>query len=455
LSLYGKLYLSWLYPFYESTLRKRKTFDHYRYLKKSQWYGRDELLEIQFREVKKLLQHAYEQAPFYRQSFQEAGITPGDIKSHDDLRKLPVIDKDVIRANKDQMVAQNFVGQTLPKATGGSTGQPLEFEYTRASYEWRVATRLRGYEWAGCHEGEKVGYIWGAAVGNPPLTQRAKEWFHHALLRQKYFNTFLFDNEAIADVCRSLKRYSPEVLVAYTTPMYNFAVSVREQGIDPPQVRSVITAAEKVQDFQRKTIEEVFGCKVFNTYGSREFMLIASECEAHGGLHVNVENLYVEIVHDDKNLDPNGPGELLVTDLHNYGMPFIRYNIGDLGVPWTNGECACGRGLPMIADVEGRLLDTIITPEGRMVPGEFFPHLAKEFNEIKQFQVIQNEIERLVIKVVPSREFTGTPLEQFKGEITGVIGNGLELDIQMVDEIPLTATGKYRVTISNVWKNER
>ena len=90
-----------------------------------------------------------------------------------------------------------------------------------------------------------------------------------------------------------------------------------------------------------------------------------------------------------------------------------------------------------------------------MVPGEFFPHLAKEFKEIKQFQVIQNEIERLVIKVVPSREFTGAPLEQFKREITGVIGNGIQLDIQMVDEIPLTATGKYRVTISNVWKDER
>jgi phenylacetate-CoA ligase len=455
LSLYGKFYFSFLYPFYESTFRRRKTFEHYRYLKDTQWLGRDELLEIQFRGLKKLLQHAYDQVPFYRNYYRESGITPEDIVNPDDISKLPVIDKDVIRANKDQMVARNMRGQTIPKSTGGSTGQPLEFEYTRASYEWRVATRLRGYGWAGCHEGEKVGYIWGAAVGNPPLKQRAKEWFHHLLLRQKYFNTFVLDDKVIADACRQLKRYSPDVLVAYTTPMYNFAVSVRDQGIEPPRVRSVITAAEKVQDFQRETIEEVFGCKVFNTYGSREFMLIASECEEHSGLHVNVENLYVEIDHDSKKLDPSGPGELLVTDLHNFGMPFIRYNIGDLGVPWMDGGCACGRGLPLIADVEGRLLDTIVTPAGRMVPGEFFPHLAKEFKEIKQFQVVQDELERLVIKVVPSFEFTGAPLEQFKSEIIGVIGNEIELDIQMVDEIPLTATGKYRVAISNVWNAKR
>jgi phenylacetate-CoA ligase len=455
LTFYGKLYFSHLYPFYESTLRGRKTFDHYRHLEKTQWYRRDELLELQFHEIKKLLRHAYEQVPFYRSSFQALGATPDDINSLADFSRLPIIDKDVIRENKADMIARDWRGRTLPKSTGGSTGQPLEFEYTRASYEWRVATRMRGYGWAGCYEGEKTGYIWGAAVGDPPFKQRAKEWLHHLVLRQRYFNTFEFDDQVIREVCRNLKRFAPEVIVAYTTPMYNFAVSVREQGIEPPKIRAVVTAAEKVQDFQRKTIEEVFGCKVFNTYGSREFMLIASECEEHTGMHVNVENVCVEIVHDTRTLDPGGPGELIVTDLHNYGMPFIRYNIGDLAVPWSGkGECACGRGLPLIADVEGRLLDTIVTPAGKMVPGEFFPHLAKEYGEIKQFQVIQDDVERLVIKVVPSREFTGEPLQHFKDEIVKVIGADIALDILMVDDIPLTATGKRRVTVSNVWKGD-
>lgn len=455
MSLYGKLYFSYLYPFYESTLRGRKTFDHYRYLQATQWYGRDELLEIQLRELRQLLRHAYEQVPFYRRAFEDLDATPDDIKSLQDFGRLPVIDKDVIRANKADLAARNMRGRTLPKSTGGSTGQPLEFEYTRDSYEWRVATRMRGYEWAGCREGEKTGFIWGSAIGTPPLAQRAKEWIHHAVLRQKYFNTFEFDDRVIADVCRRLRRFAPDVIVGYTTPLYNFAVSVREQGIEPPRVRAVITAAEKVQDFQRQTMEEVLGCEVFNTYGSREFMLIASECEAHSGLHVNAENLCVEIVHGSGRLDPNGPGELVVTDLHNFGMPFIRYRIGDLGVPWNGGQCDCGRGLPMIADVEGRLLDTIVTPAGKMVPGEFFPHLAKEFSEIKQFQVVQDEIERLVIKVVQEGEFAGPPLKRFRDEVKQVVGDDVTLDIQIVDEIPLTATGKRRVTVSNVWKDER
>jgi phenylacetate-CoA ligase len=455
LSLYGKLYFSFLYPFYESALRQRKTFDHYRYLQKTQRYGRDQLLEIQFGEIKKLLKHAYEQVPYYQRVFRDIGVTPADIESPEDFAKLPFIDKDVIRRHKDDMVARNMLGRTLPKSTGGSTGEPLHFEYTRSSYEWRVATRMRGYEWAGCRDGEKTGYIWGTPIGVPPRTQRVKEWLHHTLLQQRYFDTFRLDDDMVADVCRRLRRFSPDVIVAYTTPIYNFALSVREQGVEPPRIRSVITAAEKVQEYQRRTIEEVFGCEVFNTYGSREFMLIASECEEHSGLHVNVENLCVEIVHEDKKLDRDGPGELVVTDLHNYGMPFIRYKIGDLGIPSKKDRCGCGRGLPMIADVEGRLLDTIVTPAGRMVPGEFFPHLAKEFQEIKQFQVIQDELERLVIKIVPSGDFAGQPLKRFKEEIANVVGEQTTLDVQFVDEIPLTATGKQRVTISNVWESRR
>jgi phenylacetate-CoA ligase len=442
-----------LYPFYESTLKKRKTLEYYEFLKKSQWYGRDQLLDIQFAKIKALLHHAYEHVPFYQRTFQNMGATPHDIDSLEDYSRLPMIDKDTIRTNKDDMVARDHVGRTMSKATGGSTGQPLQFEYTRTSYEWRTATRMRGYEWGGCYEGEKVGLIWGTAIGEPPLKQRAKEWLHHALLRQKYFNAFLFDDRVIDDVCRQLKRFAPEVIVAYTTPMYNFAVSLRDRGIDPPRFRSVITAAEKVQRYQREVIEDAFGCKVFNSYGSREFMLIASECDAHNGLHVNAENLCVEIVHDNPRLDPGGPGELVVTDLHNYGMPFLRYKIGDLGVPSTTNVCGCGRGLPMIDDVEGRLLDMILTPEGRMVPGEFFPHLVKEFSEIKKFQVVQNERDRLVIKIEQESEFSGPPLERFKDEIQKVVGASITLDVQFVDEIPLTATGKYRVTISKLWEN--
>jgi phenylacetate-CoA ligase len=456
MSLYGNLYTS-LYRFYESTLRGRSTFDHYDSLQKSQWYSRDQLSEIQFGELKKLLRHAYDQVPFYRRMFEERDLAPDDIKSMSDYKRLPVIDKDDIRTHKHDMVARDHSGRTIPKATGGSTGQPLKFEYTHASYEWRVAVRMRGYEWARCRDGEKVGYIWGAPIGTPPLAQRVKEGLHHLLLRQKYFNSFLFDEETIDQVSMKLRRFAPEVVVGYTTPLYNFAVSLRDRGIAAPRLRSAITAAEKVQDYQREVIEEVFGCEVFNTYGSREFMLIASECEAHSGLHVHAENIVAEIVHDDDLLSPGAgkAGELVITDLHNYGMPFIRYKIGDLGIPSDVKNCPCGRGLPLIEDVEGRLLDMILTRDGRMVPGEFFPHLAKEFPEIKQFEVVQEELDSLSIRIVQARKFAGGSLERFKAEVEKVVGDNIRLDIEFVDHIPVTATGKSRVTISHVLSKDR
>jgi phenylacetate-CoA ligase len=454
LALYSSIFFS-LYRFYESTLRGRETFDHYDFLQKSQWYPRDQVLELQFAELKKLLQHAYDQVPFYRRIFEDSGLAPEDIKTMADYRHLPLIDKEDIRAHKDEMVARDHLGKTMPKTTGGSTGQPLEFEYTRASYEWRVAARMRGYEWANCRDGEKVGYIWGAAIGTPPLSQRMKEGLHHFLLRQKYFNSFLFDDETIDQVCRELRTFEPQVVVGYTTAVYNFALSVRDRGLRPPKLRTVVTAAEKVQDYQRKVIEEVFGCKVFNTYGSREFMLIGSECEEHTGLHINAENIVAEIVHDGELLGPGGAGELVITDLHNYGMPFIRYKIGDLGVPSEVQSCPCGRGLPLIKDVEGRVLDMIVTRDGRMVPGEFFPHLAKEFAEIKQFQVVQNDLDSLLIKIVEAEDFKGASLDRFKEEVENVVGKDIRFDIEFVDQIPVTATGKSRVTVSNVLSEGR
>ena len=449
MAIYSTIFFS-LYRFYESTLRGRDTFDHYDFLQKSQWYPRDQVLEIQFAELKKLLQHAYDQVPFYRRIFEDKGLVPEDIKTMADYRQLPCIDKDHFRAHKDEMIARDHLGKTMPKATGGSTGQPLQFEYTRTSYEWRVAARMRGYEWAYCRDGEKVGHIWGTAIGTPPLSQRMKEGLHNLFLRRKYFNAFLFSDETIEQVCRELRKFAPEVVVGYARPLYNLAVSVRDRGIRPPKLRSVITAADKMQDYQREVIEEVFGCEVFNTYGSREFMLIGSECEEHTGLHINAENIVAEIVHDDELFEPGGPGELVITDLHNYGMPFIRYKIGDLGVPSEEQSCPCGRGLPLIKDVEGRLLDMIITRDGRMVPGVFFPHLAKEFVEIKQLQVVQNDLDSLLIKIVQAQDFKGASLDRFKEEVENVVGKGIRFDIEFVDQIPATATGKLRVTISNV-----
>jgi phenylacetate-CoA ligase len=436
--------------FYEKNIKRRKILNYRRLLESSQWWTKEKLLEFQWQELKKLLKHAEEQVPYWQKVFKDLGITSEDIKSYSDFRRLPIVTKEDIRNNKNLMIARNYLGKTWTKSTGGSTGVPLELDYTPDSYDWRVAVSKRGYAWAGCEDGMKQAHIWGVAIGKVPLLKRIKENIYHRILRQRYYNCFEFDEKKMKEVLRDLNSYKPEIIVGYTNPLYNFAKFVRDNGRINFRPRAIISGAEKLHKFQTKEISEVFDCEVFNTYGSREFMLVASECEKHKGLHINVENLFVEIIKEDGTPAKSGEiGDIVITDLHNYGMPFIRYKIGDMAIA-SDRTCFCRRGLPMLEDVIGRSLDMIKTPEGRFVPGEFFPHLMKEFNWIKQFQVIQESLDNLAIKIVKNGLSDNGQLNFLQDEIKRVLGQRMNIDIQFVDEIPLTKSGKFRVTISNI-----
>lgn len=437
--------------FHEKFIKRRKMLDYRAFLEKSQWWSKGELERHQLAALQKLLAHAYQNVPYWRETFARLGLTPADVRSLDDLRKLPVIDKAEIRAHKDRMIADNWRGRTWTKATGGSTGVPLELDYTPESYDWRVACSKRGYSWAhGCEDGKRQAYIWGVGIGRQPFLKKLKEDLHHAMLGQKYFNCFEFDGARMADCLSELKRYRPEYIVGYTNPLYEFAKFVEKDGGPGFAPKAVISAAEKLHPFQREKIQAVFKCAAFNTYGCREFMLIGAECEKHEGLHLSMENLLVEIIKEDGSpARPGETGDIVVTDLHNFGMPFIRYRIGDIGI-LSEKPCSCGRGLIMLKDVLGRSLDIIRTPDGKVVPGEFFPHLMKEFKGIERFQVVQDRLDHLEIKVVKNAAFSDAELRFLQEEIRKVTGAGLRTDYSFVDDIPLTRTGKFRVTVSQI-----
>lgn len=448
--MYSRLYKNILNPFYESVIKRRKMLKYRRFLEDSQWWPYEKLQAFQREELTKLLKHAYENAPYWRRQFDRVGLKTSDIKTYEDFCRIPVTDKNNIRENYEAMRAVNYAGKTWKKSTGGSTGEPLHFEYTPESYDWRVAASKRGYSWAGCEDGVKQAYIWGVAVGNVPPLKRLKEDLHHMFLRQKYFNCFDFSEKKMARAIASLNRYKPEIIAGYTNPLYNFAKYIKSHGKISFKPKAVISAAEALHDFQRKEISSVFGCSVFNTYGSREFMLIASECDKHRGLHINMENLLVEVLGDDgRPVKPGETGEIVITDLHNYGMPFIRYKIGDLGIA-TDRICSCGRGLPLIDKIEGRVLDTIRTPDGRVIPGEFFPHLMKDFEEVDKFQVIQEDIDGLTIKIVRRKEVSNDAMRSIRNDVVRIVGDKIKINFQFVPDIPLTQTGKFRVVISKI-----
>ena len=436
------------YKLYE-TLRARKSFSYLKYLKKTQWYTLNQLKDIQWEAFKSLLHHAYKNVPYYQKLFCQLSIHPKDINTFDDYRKLPILNKEIIKQNYPDLIAENYKNRLLLKSTGGTMGVPLKFGYTRESYEWRRATFFRGYGWTGYKEGKKVAYLWSIPLTDYLLKNRIKDGLYRFFLRQKYFNVFELTPEKMALYYKKMKQFKPRHIVAYAVQMYFFARFVKEKGYIIWPLESIILGAEKITISEKEFIQDVFQCPIFETYGCREFMLIASECEKHHGMHINMENLIVEVIkRDGESAEPGETGQIIVTDLHNYAMPFIRYKNED--IVKVGAKCSCGRGLEVIKEVEGRELDVIKLPNGRILSGVFFPHLLKDFEEVEKFQFIQHDYDKFTLKLVLNSEFKHPHLEEIKQIIKQFIGQASILNIEVVDEIPLTSSGKFRVTISYI-----
>lgn len=451
MALYERLFSSVLYPAYESGLRRRKTLAYLAQYEAQQWLSPEALRKLQTERLRALLEHCQAQVPYWRRRFRELGFSWQDLRGPEDLARLPVTGKDEIRAHYDEMIAENWRGRTSRKTTGGSTGQPFSFEYTRESYERRMAVMLRGYGWAGAGFGVKRLDLWGTDLGLPSRAQRAKAKLFDAILRRRVMSSFTMRRDNLHEYAGEIETYRPQVIVGYTSPLETLAEWILEHGPLKWRPGSVITAAEMLSDRQRATIERAFGAPVFHTYGCREFMLIGAECEQHRGYHASDDHLVVEVADDAGRPLESGVGNVVITDLYNWGMPFLRYANGDLaraGDPQQ--RCPCGRGLRLFGPVEGRRLDVLRTPDGRILPGEFFPHLMKEIASVDRFQVRQKRLDRLEILVVPRGEFTAADEAFLREHVGRVAGSAVQLELRLVDDIPLTASGKRRVTVSEL-----
>lgn len=450
MSLYEHAFRRLLYPGYEG-LRGRRTLQHLGEYQANQWRSPEEIAGLQWAKLKALVEHCWREVPYYRARWRAIGFEPGDLRSMSDYARLPVLTKADIRENFHGLQARSLGRHMLYKATGGSTGEPLRFGYTRESNDRRAAVMWRGYGWTGARPGRRALFLWGGAVGDPGRAAQLKERLYHAAFHRRMLNSFLMRDDNMAAYADAIAAYRPQVIVAYVDPVYRLSKWLLEHGRSIPGVVSVLGAAEALHDFQRPVIEAAFpGSKAYNTYGCREFMLIASEAEDRDGLLVNADHLVVELLDPSPTDDGNETGELAITDLHNRGMPFIRYVNGDVASragPW---DASGRRGLPRLSRIEGRRLDAIRTPDGRVLPGEFFPHMLKDVAGVRRFQVVQDSLERFTLRIVPGPGFGAEQEAYVRREVSKVLGNDASLDLQRVDDIPLTASGKFRVTVSRL-----
>lgn len=442
--LYESLFRQVLYPAYESGLRRRGTLAHLREYERDQWRSADEIAALQWTRLQTLIAHCWEHVPFYRRWWGEAGMTsPADIRDRGDYAKLPVLTKPVIREHADALISDAHRGTLYFKTTGGSTGEPLRFGYTRESYERRVAVMFRGYAWSGAHLGQRTAYLWGAPVAAPAGFALFKDRLYHAAFNRRMLNAFDMSEARMAEYADALDRFRPETIVSYVGPLVELARWIERNGRRPHRPQRILGAAEALHPHQRALLERVFGAPTYDTYGCREFMLIAAECEARDGLHLNTDHLHVEFAGGP---DAEGPSDLIVTDLHNHGMPLMRYVNGDLGTP-GHARCSCGRGLPKLAKVDGRRLDALRLRDGRLVPGEYIVYVFLYATGVKQYQVVQTSLETLRVRLVPDAGYDRSIHASIRDGIRRLTGDGIDIEFEEVDAIALTASGKRRVTV--------
>lgn len=451
---YGTVYGKILYPTYEGLIRRRPTLRYLRRLEQSQWASLDELRAMQGDALRRLVRHAWDNVPHYRQVMEDAGVSPDSIRGVDDLGRLPILTRELAREAADQRRARAGARVEIKKSTSGTSGVPLAFGYEKESEYWRQAIRLRGYGWAGYRPGSKNLHYWGSLNVHykPKPWVRFKQELDHRVRRDVYVDcTATGTAEHYEQVIEAVRRTRPDVLLCYARAGAALARTVLERGArDWPDI-NVICGAERVFPQERAAIEAAFG-PVFETYGSREVMLMACECPAHAGMHVSMENLIVETVVREPDgrvraAEPGETGEVLVTDLHNLAMPFIRYQNGDLATPEKVERCACGREHPRLRSVDGRVTDVLRDAEGKPVDGLFFNVMFSTLGEkVRSFQVVQRRDKSIQVRIVPTASFD----EELLGLIRGNCARkfpGLSVMADVVDDIPALPNGKRRPVV--------
>jgi phenylacetate-CoA ligase len=421
---------------------------HYRRLLRTQYDPADAVRARQWDAVQAQIRHAYATVPFYRRRFAEAGLRPADLSTPDDYQRLPVLTKADIRAHGAALRSTSFRGAALHrKETSGSTGVPLVVYVDEASHQHKRGCTLRADEWSGWRFGERVAKLWGDRGGlRPGWRGRLR---NRLLERVTYLDTLKITDAALAGFAAELRRAPPSLIFGHAHSVYLFAEYVRRAGV-VLRPRGVISAAMVLHSWQRRAIEKAFACRVTNRYGCEEVSLIACECERHDGLHVNADGVYVELLRDGQPVGVGEPGSVVVTDLTNRAMPLLRYQVGDVAC-WSARPCPCGRGLPLLERVEGREADYVVTPSGELISGiSLTDHLAVHIPGVAQVQIIQEEVSRLVFRIVRGPDFGPASLHRLRSLVVERFGPGVEFSCEYPERIPQEPSGKYRFCVSRV-----
>jgi phenylacetate-CoA ligase len=426
---------------------------YYETLRQTQWLAPAAMRDLQDEKLRRLVRHAYRNVPYYRARMQERKLRPEDIRGQADLHKLPFLTKvDVRKHLYFDILSENHNKRDILKiTTSGSTGEPFVCYADRAQLEFRWAATLRAQEWTGYQFGDRCVRLWHQTLGMDKV-QVAKEKLDAALTRRKFIPVFEMSEDKLEAMAREIADWDPVLMDGYAEALDFLAHYLKSRTDLPVRPKAIMSSAQTLPDSSRRLIEEAFGCRVFDKYGAREFSGIAYECEAHTGHHVVGEGFIVEVLRDGQPVKPGELGEIVITDLNNFCLPFVRYRLGDLGVAVDpDFACPCGRGLPLVGNIEGRVQSIIQGTHGRFLPGTFFAHYLKEFDHaIQKFQVVQEREGAITFHVVKGGRFSDDVLQEVLATFRQHLGEDMSIDVSFVENIEMVRTGKRLASVSRL-----
>jgi phenylacetate-CoA ligase len=447
MSIYTKFVKHISFPFIAHRNGLHNIKRHLTSIEDSQYWPIEQIKTLQLKRLRALLIHAYETTQYYKHLFDEIDLRPEKLSSVDDLKKIPLLTKDIIRDNTADLKSRAYSSSQVHfSETGGTTGVKMKFWRDDDSLSPKEAARYRFEKWTGWQIGEPVGIVWTAQqdyVGHWTAKAKIK---NELFERQVVFPAAILDENNIKNYLHLLLDKKPTMIRAFTSPIHEVARFAIERKLEFRFIKGIVTTGEPLYQHQRQLIERAFNCKVFDSYRSREAGPLAQECDEHNGLHINAESLLVEIVESEQseNLD-QGEGEIVVTDLLNFGMPLIRYKMGDMG-KISNRKCACGRGLPFLEKVTGRSADMLHTPDGKQITaGSLVLYLVDEApGPLGQVQIVQDAADHLLIRTTPNPAPTEEIKVYQKEIVKKLFGASMRVSFESVEEIPRGRSGKYQ-----------
>ncbi len=436
-----------LYPLHEK-LQGRATFDFIKEMQKTEWLSHDDLKAYQFQKLKKLLQHTAHTVPFYQKIFKEVGINPDDF-TLEDYQRIPIMEKEIFKANEDEIISTDYRNNLIRLRTGSSTGSPLWFYSCKYTQAFQNAAKLRCRKWWGIEPGDMMFEFWASPI---ELSKRGKVTVikDQYLMNHYMLSALNMTAEVMTGYVELMNKKKPRVIVGYPSAMHMLAQHIEHtNGLKLDFIpKGIVVTAEMLLPNQREAITKVFNAPVINEYGARDGGLIAYECPK-GSMHIVAENVFLEV--DEKtaiNSDPLS-GDVLVTNLDSFAYPFIRYRLGDQ-ITLSNKCCECGRSLPCLDNIEGRKTDWLTDKTGKKIHGLVVAHTIGKIQGVKQFQIIQKTESKLEINIVKNSLFKDTDTNLISSSLEKYFSEPMTITIIPVENIEAAQSGKHRFIINEI-----